>query len=79
MMNKMKILLDSIGRITAGEEIGRFVRIVDDSENTGGYLIVTSTDREGEIEAFDNWVESTVDVEKYIEESGWEIAWDGSL
>jgi hypothetical protein len=72
----MEIRLGATGRITRGEEAGRFVQVIDDSENTGGFLILTSADSEGNVEAFDNWVESIVDVERYGEESAWEIDWD---
>ena len=33
-----------VGRIVAGEEAGRFLKVVDDSENTGGFLILTAAD-----------------------------------
>jgi hypothetical protein len=64
-----------LGRIVAGEEVGRVVEVVDDSENTGGYLIMTYADTARSPEVFDTWVESIVDVESLFEESGWEVEW----
>jgi hypothetical protein len=64
-----------VGRIVRGRsEVGRLVEVVDDSESTGGYLIVTrSADHPSE--TFDSWVESIVDVQSYFDELRWEIEW----
>lgn len=64
------------GRIVGGDaEIGRLVEVVDDSERTGGYLIVTRSDGKDTPETFDSWVELIVDVEIYFDEHSWQIAW----
>ena len=67
--------LGTIGRITAGNDVGRYVEIIDDFDSSGGFLICTyeHADRSGE--AFDDWVESIIDVDLYVEEAGWEIEW----
>ncbi len=64
-----------LGRIEAGEDTGRFVEVIDDTDTSGGFLILTydSVDRSGN--AYDSWVESIVDVELYFTESGWEVEW----
>jgi hypothetical protein len=64
------------GLIRSGEEAGRHVRVIDDSENTGGFLILTSADPAGVTDVHDAWVESIVDVGLYLDESVWEIEWD---
>jgi hypothetical protein len=69
------IPLSTLGRITAGQETGRFVEVVDDNESTGGFLIYTYADDARSPEIFDAWVETIADVESYFEESGWQVAW----
>ena len=62
------------GRLKNGQHAGCFVRIQDDSSNTGGYLIIVW--RDSPIEGFDNWVENSSDLEQFFRESGWEIEWE---
>ncbi len=65
-----------LGRIVAGNDLGWFVEVVDDSAgSTGGYYILTfdQADRSGL--AYDNWVESLGDVRRYFQESRWAIDW----
>jgi hypothetical protein len=64
-----------LGRIVAGEDTGRFVEVIDDTDTSGGFLILTydNVDRSGN--AYDSWVESIIDVELYFAESGWEVEW----
>jgi hypothetical protein len=69
------IPLRTIGRITAGHEKGRFVEVIDDNASTGGFLIYTYANEARAPEVFDAWVETMEDVEKYFEESGWQVAW----
>ncbi len=61
------------GLIKTGQEAGFFVRIENDSPNTGGYLILTWKDVPAE--GYDDWVKDLNDLERYFNESGWEIAW----
>lgn len=69
------IKIDVPGRILHGAEQGRFVRILDDSRETGGFLIVTSADPGSMVEVYDSWVESIVEVDLFAAESNWEIEW----
>ncbi len=64
-----------IGQILAGEDVGRFVEVSDDTASSGGFLILTydNVDRSGD--AYDSWVESFPDVENYFEESRWVVQW----
>jgi hypothetical protein len=61
------------GRIRSGKGAGFFVRIEDDSQNTGGYLILRWQDvpKVG----YDHWVENLADLEQYMNEAGWDIEW----
>ena len=57
-----------------GDDAGSFVKIQDDSENTGGYLILLS-DRDDFSSGSDDWVEDSKALEQYFEESEWEVNW----
>ena len=61
------------GLIRDGEYDGYSIRIDDDRINTGGYLILVWKNNTNE--GFDDWVQSEDDVDKYLLESGWTVAW----
>ncbi len=65
----------TLGRISAGDEVGRVVEVLDDGANTGGFLIFTYADLDRSPEVFDAWVESIVDVELYFDDRGWQVEW----
>jgi len=69
------IRLATIGRIIAGEDVGRYVEVIDDWADSGGFLILTfdAADRSGN--GHDSWVETIVDVDLYFEECGWDVEW----
>jgi hypothetical protein len=60
------------GRIKNGKYTGFFVRIEDDSQNTGGYLILIWLDANV---GYDYWVENLADLEQFMSEAGWDIEW----
>jgi hypothetical protein len=69
-------ITDSIGkkgRIRAGKDADFFVRIEDDAENTGGYLILIWKDAPSI--GYDYWVENLDDLEQFLRESSWDIEW----
>jgi hypothetical protein len=67
--------LGTLGKITAGQEAGRVVEVIDDFENSGGFLIFTYADMDRSPEVFDSWVQTIIDVDLYFDESGWEVEW----
>ena len=69
------IRLHTIGEILDGDEVGRFVEVLDDFDNSGGYLIMTYADESRSPEVFDAWVENIIDVENFFEESSWTVQW----
>lgn len=72
-----KIEIGKVGKIVFGQEVGRFVKVVDDKQNTGGYLILTSDDsqfRKG-FNGHDSWVENIQNLEAFFDESKWSIEW----
>ena len=70
----MEIKVGAIGEIVAGDETGSFVKVLDDTKNTGGFLILTSSTPEMK-DGFDNWVENENSLNQYFIESGWIIRW----
>lgn len=70
----MSAIIGKIGKIVAGDEVGRFVKIVDDSKNTGGFLILTADDVQFH-NGYDNWVEDEISLNRYFQESGWLVEW----
>lgn len=74
----MEIPLEIVGTILNSHHIGHQVRVSDDSENTGGFLIFEwwrGSNGPNAGNAFDSWVENREDLEKYFQESGWEVKW----
>ena len=70
----MDIRLGEIGKIVAGQEIGHYVKVVDDIANTGGFLILIATASDMQ-DGFDSWVESREMLQRFFEEAGWVIEW----
>jgi hypothetical protein len=73
MMRDLRI--GSLGLIVTGREEGRWVEVIDDHEDSGGYLVLTYSDSDRSPDVFDAWVESIIDVDRYFDECEWEIRW----
>jgi hypothetical protein len=71
------VRVGTLGRIVAGEESGRVVEVLDDSARTGGYLIFTYADADRSPDVFDSWQDSLAEVQRYFNESRWEVEWLG--
>lgn len=70
----MDIKIGEIGKIVSGEELGRYVKVVDDAANTGGFLILTAAAPDMQ-DCFDSWVETRETLQCFFEESGWTVEW----
>lgn len=69
-----EIQVGKVGKILAGDDVGRYIKVVDDSDSTGGFLILTSDDPDFE-RGYDNWVEDRTALLRYFQESGWQVEW----
>ncbi|MBW8831099.1 MAG: hypothetical protein JF606_17080 [Burkholderiales bacterium] len=70
----MDIELGKVGKIVAGQELGRYVKVVDDAASTGGFLILTAMAPDMQ-DGFDSWVESREMLQRFFEEAGWIVEW----
>jgi hypothetical protein len=70
------ITIGKIGVIERGDDVGLQVKVLDDSESTGGFLIITGKNlNDKSLEAFDVWVASKEELQGYFEESNWAVKW----
>lgn len=70
----MVLPINRIGRIAKGSEEGKYIKILDDRANSGGFLVLTASDLDFHV-GHDNWVESKAALLGYFRESGWLIDW----
>lgn len=70
----MNIQINRLGKILQGDEKGYYIKIIDDLDNTGSFLILTSPDIDMK-KGFDNWVKDKRSLERYFMESNWLIEW----
>jgi hypothetical protein len=67
-----------IGKIVSpGDKHGWFVKVEDDSKDTGGFLILEW--RDNPREGFDSWAESRDALDQFFQETGWKIVWSVNL
>lgn len=74
----MEIPIEVIGTILNSQHAGHQVRVTDDSENTGGFLIFEwwqNSDGPNAGNAFDSWVENQADLQEFFLETGWVVQW----
>jgi hypothetical protein len=74
----MMILIEVEGVITNSQHIGHTIKVVDDRESSGGFLIFEwwpGSNGPNQNNAFDSWVENEVALEEFFLESGWVIEW----
>ncbi len=68
--------IGQVGRIQRGEYAGWFVRVDDDSDNTGGLLVLLSPNPQfaGPV-GFDDWCEDEAALERYFRKLDGDVDW----
>ena len=73
-MTDVSIRLGVVGKIVFGDDLGDYIKIEDDSENTGGFLIHRSANPDFKVGG-DDWIENEENLKRYFQESQWRIEW----
>lgn len=74
----MEIKFNILGIILNGANPKeKFIKIIDDQENTGGFLILLSSNDKflPFFNSYDDWVENLEILKEYLQESNWIIKW----
>ena len=61
------------GRIVGGRWAGQYLKVEDDTVQSGGYLLIVEPDTNGK-NGGDIWIGGS-DLVKAFEEAGWEVEW----
>ncbi|MGQ4726864.1 hypothetical protein ACUN3E_04300 [Streptomyces sp. Ju416(a)] len=69
------IPIGRIGKITGGEEDGRFVRIKELPDLPPSYLILLARGPDFTDGCGDYWVKDSEDLEGFINEARWKVTW----
>ena len=69
------IEVGSKAKIVSGKNTGWYIWIQDDTENTGGYLVVQSPSIEFTGNGYDNWFATIDKIEKHFELNKWIVEW----
>jgi hypothetical protein len=70
------IEIGRLGVIERGDDAGFQIKVLDDSDNSGGFLIITGKNlNDRSSEAFDGWVATKEELQGYFEESKWVVKW----
>ncbi|WP_309745452.1 hypothetical protein [Chamaesiphon sp. OTE_20_metabat_361] len=73
----MSLVIGKKGLITNGDMQGWYLRIDDDYQNTGGFLIIyNSSSNLLSGVGYDDWVENKAALQDFFEESCWTIDWN---
>jgi hypothetical protein len=76
--HKVRVPIGVEGQILNSDRAGHVVTVADDNVNTGGFLVVErwpGSNGPNAKGAFDSWVQSEADLEKFFAEAGWKVAW----
>ncbi len=78
----MSIPRDIPGRIINSDKPGHRVKVTDDAEDTGGFLILEWWDEPSDSRqsaTFDSWVADESALQAFFSETGWQVDWQGAL
>ena len=72
----MNIEIGKVGLIDEGDMKGWYIRVDDDTINTGGFLILYNLCPDmSSSSGYDGWVENKEYLKDFFEESSWNIKW----
>ncbi|MEV3853722.1 hypothetical protein AB0J38_05265 [Streptomyces sp. NPDC050095] len=69
------IEIGKVGRIAAGDESGKYVRVDELPDSPRSYLILLAHDREFTRGCGDYWVEDYPSLEQFFAEGKWAVEW----
>lgn len=78
----MSIPRDIPGRIINSDKPGHRVKVTDDAEDTGGFLILEWWDKPSDSRqsaTFDSWVTDESALQAFFSETGWQVDWQRAL
>lgn len=64
-----------VGRIVAGDEVGKFVRVEELVGEPPSFLVLLACDREFTRGCGDYWVEDLESLGQFFAEGGWVVEW----
>lgn len=70
------IKIGAVGRISSGDEQGKYVKIQELPDDPPSYLILTAADRDFRHDGGDAWVEDRASLSQYFEEAHWIVEWE---
>ncbi|CAG0991648.1 hypothetical protein BURK2_02421 [Burkholderiales bacterium] len=70
----MEVRLGKVGKIIAGDDTGHYVKVIDDREDSGGFLILIAKTQDMQ-DGYDSWVEDEKALYRFFEESRWIVDW----
>ena len=69
------IKIGSKAKIISGKNEGWYIWVQDDSENTGGYLVIQSPNIDFSGTGYDDWFEKVDEIEKHFLFNNWVVEW----
>jgi hypothetical protein len=69
------IKVGKVGRIVAGDEVGKFVRVDELADSPPSYLILLAHDQEFSRGCGDYWAEDFASLEQFFIEGKWVVEW----
>ncbi|MFJ8939788.1 hypothetical protein ACIRL0_29410 [Streptomyces sp. NPDC102365] len=70
------IKIEVLGKISTGDEQGRYVYIRELPDDPPSYLILTAADPDFKVEGGDEWVENFESLVDFFNEGQWVVEWD---
>jgi hypothetical protein len=69
------ILFNQIGKVIEGKHKNWFIKVIDDTNHTGGYYVLICESNSFINNVYDDWLENFEDLKQYFTEKKWKIAW----